>query len=189
MCSNRLFILSSFGKLEVATQTNKRVRERMNSHKNAKLTPRGREEMVRLWRIRRSTRMRRRNPLWNFSGLPLPGIRHAEYGLSVYSRISVRGWMRPNGRRAPPCSLRSRPPSGDKPYPDVQNTPIGAEYSAPMAKAVLTQKTAPQGRFWKMDCFNLVRPEYWGQRPQPPSGEQLQAPCSRGNINIRQNAA
>ena len=35
MCSNRLFILSSFGKLEVATQTNKRVRERVNSHKNA----------------------------------------------------------------------------------------------------------------------------------------------------------
>ena len=47
LCSDRLFTLSSFGKLEVTTQTNKRVRERVNSHKNAKLTPRGREEMVR----------------------------------------------------------------------------------------------------------------------------------------------
>ena len=42
-----LFTLSSFGKLEVTAQTNKRVRERVNSHKNAKLAPRGREEMVR----------------------------------------------------------------------------------------------------------------------------------------------
>ena len=47
LCSDRLFTLSSFGKLEVTRQTNKQARERVNSHKNAKLTPRGREEMVR----------------------------------------------------------------------------------------------------------------------------------------------
>ena len=47
LCSDRLFTLSSFSKLEVARLTNKQVWKRVNSHKNAKLTPRGREEMVR----------------------------------------------------------------------------------------------------------------------------------------------
>ena len=47
LCSDRLFTLFPFGKLEVTTQTNKPARRRVNSHKNAKLTPRGREEMVR----------------------------------------------------------------------------------------------------------------------------------------------
>ena len=47
LCSNRLFTLSSFAKLEVPTQTNKRTRNRVNSHKNARLTPKGREEMIR----------------------------------------------------------------------------------------------------------------------------------------------
>ena len=47
LCSDRLFTLSSFGKLEVTRQTNKRARKRVNSHKNAKLAPRGRKEIVR----------------------------------------------------------------------------------------------------------------------------------------------
>ena len=47
LCFNRLFTLSQFDKLEVPTQTNKRTRKRVNSHKNARLTPKGREEMIR----------------------------------------------------------------------------------------------------------------------------------------------
>lgn len=47
LCSNRLFTLSQFDKLEVPTQINKRTRKRVNSHKNARLTPKGREEMIR----------------------------------------------------------------------------------------------------------------------------------------------
>lgn len=49
LCSDRLFPLSSLSKLEVARLTNKRAWKRVNSHKNAKLTPRGREEVVDDW--------------------------------------------------------------------------------------------------------------------------------------------
>lgn len=45
-CSDRLFTLSSFSKLEIARRTNKREWKRVYSHKNAKRTPRGRAEMA-----------------------------------------------------------------------------------------------------------------------------------------------
>lgn len=90
--------------------------------------------------------------------------------------------MRPNGRRAPPCSLRSLPPSGEKAYSSAQEALRGAEYSAPLAKAVLTQKpltravrrkNAPAGPFSRVDCFDAVRPprrllHSWGHAPSPP---------------------
>ena len=99
----------------------------------------------------------------------------------------MRVLMRPIGRRAPPCSLRELPPSGEKAHFDTEMTSRGSEYSEPLSYVILTLKTltramrekkAPYadafGAFSEMDCFEGVRPRprqdrsSGGFRPQPP---------------------
>lgn len=64
-------------------------------------------------RVKRKKYLKKRRKIGNFSK-PRAPFR----GLGTPLRGgSVRGQMRPSGRRAPPCSLRSLPPSGEKkPY-------------------------------------------------------------------------
>ena len=99
----------------------------------------------------------------------------------------MRVLMRPIGRRAPPCSLRELPPSGEKALFGPEMASRGSEYSEPLSLVILTLKTltrairekkAPYadafGAFSEMDCFEGVRPRprqdrsSGGFRPQPP---------------------
>ena len=89
--------------------------------------------------------------------------------------------------RAPPCSLRELPPTGEKALFDTEMASRGSEYSEPLSYVILTLKTltraikekkAPYadafGAFSEMDCFEGVRPRprqdrsSGGFRPQPP---------------------
>ena len=53
----------------------------------------------------------------------------------------MRVLMRPIGRRAPPCSLRELPPSGEKALFDTEMASRGSEYSEPLSYVILTLKT------------------------------------------------
>ena len=57
----------------------------------------------------------------------------------------MRVLMRPIGRRAPPCSLRELPPSGEKALFDTEMASRGSEYSEPLSYVVLTLKNAYAG--------------------------------------------
>ena len=99
----------------------------------------------------------------------------------------MRVLMRPIGRRAPPCSLRELPPSGEKTLFDTKMASRGSEYSEPLSYVVLTLKNAYAGHekekgplrcafgaFSERDCFEGVRPRprldrsSGGGSPQPP---------------------
>ena len=89
--------------------------------------------------------------------------------------------------RAPPCSLRELPPSGEKAHFDTEMASRGSEYSEPLSYVILTLKNAYAGHerkkapyadafgaFSEMACFEGVRPRprqdrsSGGFRPQPP---------------------
>ena len=57
----------------------------------------------------------------------------------------MRVLMRPIGRRAPPCSLRELPPSGEKAHFDTEIASRGSEYSEPLSYVILTLKNAYAG--------------------------------------------
>lgn len=57
----------------------------------------------------------------------------------------MRVLMRPIGRRAPPCSLRELPPSGEKALFDTEMASRGSEYSEPLSYVILTLKNAYAG--------------------------------------------
>ena len=46
--------------------------------------------------------------------------------------------------RAPPCSLRELPPSGEKAHFDTEMASRGSEYSEPLSYVILTLKTLTQ---------------------------------------------